>query len=1711
MKLLGIFRRSDEKALRWKRRIRDLALILIGVALLARLVVSVMLPIVLNGVARAYHLKCQYDRLDLSILGGNAQIWNVRLVPEEGGEPVVRAEYGQGDISLLDLLRGRLVVYRLEADGVELTIERTADGHMPILARFLPSSSSSSAPVFPGTESLIDLQAPLRIDALRLQHVRARFHDQFVSPELDAQLALDLRLNDFGVADKPTRFELDFSSDPVLDSLKVIGESDNNGRSLQARFRVLMRGLHPEPASGYLAYAGLRPAAQDISASVDGQLNMSVAPNPLDGVQATLTMDNGSVTCDSKETASIDHLSLDAQSVTAGSARLGQLLISGVRCQGHRSASGAFGALGVEFAPPTSATAGSSGRSFSTSELPGFRWSLNSLMVENLHAGLVDDSVSPSVSLGLDLGQFACASFVDDPDHPDVPVNFFATMTAPGIATSIQLSGQAKPFAEKKSFNLKVKVQGIAPTAIQPYLSAAGLTSEWANGTFALTADGLLSADKSGRLAADARLDELRLADQQDLLALHDARLQGFRFDPSTTTIHADAIDVAGPDLSIARDAAGDVHALGFRLDLHTPHPQRSVPVSPADVLATLSGFHGLHGLPHIEIGHFAWTDIHVNWVDNAFTPPTTLAITDAGVKLENFVINPSDTAPIKSPGTIRAWITVPGVLPDLALDGTCTAAGNKTIVAFDVHGDHICGAPLAPYLKSLGVEPTLQNGSLRLHTDMELDDNPDGPSLSVTLTNCSFSDGKQSLFSVDSVDLRGMRAQGDELSLDAVEVVSPHTRVLRRDDGSLEAAGVHLIGGGNEAAADVITLVESQPKPARPDVIVRVKSLAVKDAAIGWVDRSVQPVVDTTGRLEANLSDFTFGPSAATNQSSSRLHIRAGIGGSVDSLIADGTVAASPDHQAVDLDVTAVGVRAGPAAAYLPRNVRPISRNSRFHAGVLLAMDSNPRGGVALNAKVSKLEYRDGANQSSLADFDLFHLGVSRFDPAARVIAVDDLSLDGFDANIERTPAGVDLLGLEIQPAQTAAPPPDAMSQIATQRNQYPQITLHNLDVNSRRVSIVDHTGAKTAPLIVSNVRLRNTSDIVWLGRDAESNPPTDLQLTGRLDPLADAFKMDIHANPFLRQKTLQVDFAIGGIHGKSLVAMEPGLVRYVDAGDFESGRLDGSANAVVQLQNVRPTDFSLGYGGKLNFDVNDVNLRATPNGPVVAGVHEIRSDGVRLGPDLNSIEAKEVDVDDIVGQIVRDRDGIHVLGMTLKNPQTSARTSAQSSDDAQANNVLPSTEVKIDRLLISGINFPIEDQTVNPPFIAPINGLDVEAVGLSNMALYQDRPIRFSAVVNSGKVPLARRNGKGNLPEQGELFSQVTCDGAVSLWPNLKGWAKASISGFELISLKDLAHKQNITVGGGTFDGDVDLRFPGDGSIDTSSRLVLTDLSLDEPPNGPIQRTLHLPGVLDDVIGVLEDQDGSIVVPLNITIRQDQLDESEVVAAATGAFLPIVTSAIASSPLKVANIFGPGSSNQPEPPQVMPFPAGYPDLGPAQWAVLAPLAQRLRDDQSLQVTIRHDLGSDDVALAAQRVNPSSDDILAMADSLNSRRQALLSAQASAASDVRALLASTAADEANSAVKRLRIINTELADIDNEQDQIYDLLRAGADRQAIRRTRAASLAIARARVDAVRDYLGGSGKHKVAAERIHTSNPQFNANPDNAAGRITIIVVRTK
>ena len=97
----------------------------------------------------------------------------------------------------------------------------------------------------------------------------------------------------------------------------------------------------------------------------------------------------------------------------------------------------------------------------------------------------------------------------------------------------------------------------------------------------------------------------------------------------------------------------------------------------------------------------------------------------------------------------------------------------------------------------------------------------------------------------------------------------------------------------------------------------------------------------------------------------------------------------------------------------------------------------------------------------------------------------------------------------------------------------------------------------------------------------------------------------------------------------------------------------------------------------------------------------------------------------------------------MTIKLPGKSgastepagpARASVAPTPASPAPSAPPKGEVRIDQLYVSGLDFHAQDDTCDPPLKIPLTGLDVQVRDISSRMPYEDKPMRFTALVNSG-----------------------------------------------------------------------------------------------------------------------------------------------------------------------------------------------------------------------------------------------------------------------------------------------------------------------------------------------------------------------------------------
>jgi hypothetical protein len=1754
-------KKKTKKPGRWRRRAIWTLSGLIALGIILRITLPLALPAVLRKIAGNFGMTCSYDRLELNLFSGDAGIWGLEFKPSEGGPAILAADYCHGNVSVLNLFRGRLNVWRVEADGVDVNIDRTADGHIPLLDRFVASTAArpASAPKPPAGE--MNLSSPLRVDALRLDHIRVHIHDRGITPEIDTEMAMDLRLSDLGSTVHPAKFEMNLSVDPLLDTMRVTGEGQSAGKTLDATLDVLVRGIRLKPAAAYLAPLGIRPVSDGITLSAHGQVHTAPAPNNAEGFTASVAFDHLSAVADRREAMALDSLAIETGVIDTKSIRIERCVLDGPRATADRAADGNLQLAGIEYDPslvaskPPPPVQPPSPTPPWLVELMKEKWSVGVLGVKNARLDFHDQGISPAVDLSLIVDELSARSIDHDPANLNASVTLIGRVRAPGMIRGITLDGTVTPFADEKKFTVAVQASGIKPDAVKPYLDRIGVESTLKAARFNAVATGALTIGDT--ITASAKVTKFELADDLPLLSLADVTVSKVRINPATSAIEVGDIEVVGPGISVLRDSAGQLGALGFRTRPASV-PSTAVVASKPGAAAKTPPF-SLTALPKITLEQFKWSGAKLELEDQSVSPATKITIDDIGVEATGLSTDPN----AKSAGKFQAWLASPQVAKRLTLDGDLKPVPDGIELQAVAAGSGLNTTPFASYLKPLGLEPKLTSGEAAGSVDITLRMSASGPGISVDATKLRLSDGFSVLAWVDKVSLENGSIDGNTITASQIKVVHPFASVMRNEDGSLVAMGFRLLPVPEVDPVDRPPVVAAPASPVASvnapaiPIALALPSVIVSGATIDWTDLAVLPNVRTEATAEVQIADLTLGKDSRPAD----LHLHAKVSDLLNDLAISGSFTLGPARQAVDLDVLATGLRAGPLAVYFPPGVQSSLKNGRFHTTLKATAARNPLGGFSAEIDAGPLDFRDdestpagGSNQSDnleLFHFDSARLAIPRIDLPDTALAIDEVSLKGVRSHAEKLPGGELacaglLIGGKTPPQKSAAPTqpsrvsvasvlpttgPSAKELLAASRHLFPSVTVGVLDLNVAKLELTDRSRPKSEPMIVSDLRLHNLDRIDWLGKDAQSKPPTKLQFSCKLAPLVDQVLVDVSVTPFARQPHLNLDFAATGVHGDGLTRLVPELKDNIDGSGMSNGSLTAQLNLDAALDRRSPLDFDVSRGFDLGVVLSKVEYRSQPDGPVLAGVDEVRSEGIRIVPGESIVHLKTLEITQPIGRITRDQAGIHALGWTYKLPTETAATAtttasatpstlpatavkaAPNSPVAEVSSAKPTGEIRIDKLLISGLDFNVEDHAVTPPLIIPLNGLDVEVRNLSSLSPYEDKPIRFSALVNSGKVKLPKRGSNPPVMEERDLFSQITANGEVSLYPKLHGWAKTSVSGLDLAELQGAAAQFNETLTSGIYDSEVDLRFDPSGSIAINSHFTLTDLSLSEPPNGLIYRTLHLPAPLDVVIGVVEKEDKSITLPIPLTLDPKHISYLDVAAAGTAGIADILGSAVAAAPLKVANdlggLVGLGGSAAPQDlTKTVGFSAGSAACGPVQSAALASLLEKLREDRSLNVTLQSILGGEDLNVLRVRANPTREESESLESNLRSRKAELLRLRSDAAGRARADLASLGAAQAEPALDHLRAIDREIDATDQSLDQVADLLKPGAERLTERRTRAAALQVGQDRLAAIRLAILDAG---IERDRVKMITAQFNPSAQLQGGEIKIVVVKKK
>jgi len=737
--------------------------------------------------------------------------------------------------------------------------------------------------------------------------------------------------------------------------------------------------------------------------------------------------------------------------------------------------------------------------------------------------------------------------------------------------------------------------------------------------------------------------------------------------------------------------------------------------------------------------------------------------------------------------------------------------------------------------------------------------------------------------------------------------------------------------------------------------------------------------------------------------------------------------------------------------------------------------------------------------------------------------------------------------------PAETAPMP----------STRLPLVTCERLIVDLRRI-VVTHPGEVGAvPLVVKGLELRNSNLLQVLGPDPTSLPYLGLDLSGEISPLVKLVTATARISPFALDPEGSVRASVSGVRGLGITEVLPSLGARIEGKALKDGR--GHIQIVVRPQAKRrdPMDWSfLSKGFGLEATVRRTWFR-DGDGPILLGIQDFRIDAARFEPATGALRIREIEIAKPSARIWRDWQATYVGGIGFKpdRPQAATGTAAPKpaapaapgASPPSASDPAPGPEQVLERFVLSDCDIVYEDRAADPPMTIPIAGADVEAGPFGARLAGELQPTRFDATLRAGQVKLPKRTAQSFVPGLGAitdvigtvaeatgamdakkvetqmraLFQDFSAKGELLLGARTSGTVHATLGGLELGALAGAARRSRVNLVDGTFDLDLTLDMARSGAVDLSADARFTDLDVTEPPDGPIASTLGLPAPLNAVLFALRNEDGEILIPVRVS--EERGFDGGLGGAITRAVAQVAGTALANIGFRAVDTVGdlgkgvlsfiPGVDMIPflseatsvtYAPVVLAFTPGEPSPSGAETAKLAAIVAAAQEDDQVVVTLEHAIGGGDYARSRVRANPSPEDRRDVLARLGNRKRDAEGRRRDLAAEARAALVVGLDDEARAAALRLQAVDQELVAIETSLDRMYELERGGAERQAGRRGRLASLGLARARLDAVRAALVLAGCPDLEG-RIVFARPRIEDAPGTAGGTVTVTAARRR
>ncbi len=1468
-----------------------------------------------------------------------------------------------------------------------------------------------------------DLSLPLELRAVRLQHLQLHLSDSARTPAFKTRLELNVRLTDLGLKRSPARIEVYAHGTHWLDTLEVDGKFRSQGTNLSAQLACQLGGLHIGRLGSYLEPLGLHPKAE----SLDMGMTCDVQIKGVDGGNQALTMEASvrdiELLADGEQCFAIDELSLNLPRIAPDGIQVETSTLRGLRVNAERGANGLLYVAGLEIvgapspgaspdsagapqeAAPAIADSATQGRDRPSSEAQPFSLHIAALRLEDGVFSFTDRSFLEPQELRWIIQSAELADIRLEPGHS---IALRAQMSSPGVLEDLRVHGQLVPLGPQKTVELELAVAGIEPSRVQPYLAAMGLQSTFKAGSFGAKLVAQLEEDADGRLQADLQVKDILLSDRSELFAIDQLRLKGLRYDPLDGSLHLAEVLWDGTRVSVRRDAQRELHFFGIAtgsaqgaLVARAPAPRRPAspraqapssaqPVTPTGSAPASNGqptSPARTPLPRITIERIAWTNTAFHFLDESFSPARRLDLQNLGFELRGLDLGGQPSSQARPPAGFKLMFQAEGLAQELECSGTLQAQPGilDVSLAATCRGREMSYAALSPWLAEIGIESVVRHGELDLRFSARIAQTDSGFEGDLELADLRFAEGEATFLALDEFKLASWKWNQQGLQNEGILVRGPRIALERDAQGALLALGLRVPSAESRsksstsaksgfagatpaqvqpaASASEVAAEPPVPAAAAEPMTFALGTLSLTDAQVLWKDAAVPGGLESALKLDAKVTQLTFGPGAQP----SPFEVSLGAAGGLGEMTMTGELGLAPERVLLASDINAEHIRAGLFAAYLPAGLNVPIADGRMEAKLNAYFEPRPDGdGFAFGLGLGAVDYRDAGDLHPLLALADMKLSAARIDPAEAHYAIDEVRLSGLEIDTRRAADGsLRLLGIALggpSPADSerVEPAPEEAPDLAqvqdrqstnsepaeqapvpsndpSQPSKVPTVSIGVLDVGIAHLRFLDESASGAQPFDGS-LRLSFEQPTTLIAPEAADLPPLEFHIDGFATPLMQTLAAKIVVSPFAQEPGLGVEFEASGLRGLGITEVLPELEEFLDGSEVEGGRFEAAFQGHLNLRRRSPVDFDLSTGFGLEFDIDRLSYVPQEGAPELLALKHLNASVKSIRPRSGTVHVERIELVEPKMHIVKSEEGIHLLGLILKLPTAEnsedsvvaedkalADTPQEAAPQAIHGDTLAALEegpaqFRLDQFLISGADLSFVDHSVKPAMHLPVTDLELELKRFSTRTLTNPEPFRFRVALYGGDVQLPKRQVSGSLlggiigsvgslldseddkpMEARPVFDEILLRGNMSLGPQPNGWTQLRVRALELPTFAGPALESGIDIGDGLLNETAMLHFDGEGGVRISSQTNISYLSLSEPADGPISSYLKLPAPIDTVLFVLRDEKGDQNIPLNIAIDEGGVSAGAILAAVGQTLGLIIGDAIASSPMKI------------------------------------------------------------------------------------------------------------------------------------------------------------------------------------------------------------------